>query len=506
MMMNTHDWLAQRTQVSPQKIALIFGDQHLTYQELNKRVAIMAAQLTDAGLKAKQHVAVLLPNRIETVCLIHALARLGAILVPLNIRLTAEELRWQAQQADCSLLICAAQTEAQAAPLAPSGQRIISVDLPHTPGFESLYDFMGAPAECLSRPLDLSALQGIVFTSGTTGHPKGAMLTFANHLTSATASAFRLGNDPADRWLACMPLYHVGGIAIIFRCCLYGTTVVLHNGFDLVAVSQALETQDITLISLVPTMLHRLLETLSETPEPQPKHSKLRCILLGGAAATSSLLARCQDLALPLATTYGLTEAASQVVTESPLEGGRKAGSVGKPLMFSQVRIVGFDGQAVEPGEVGEIVIKGPTIMQGYYKNPAATQEALRNGELYSGDMGYLDQEGDLWVVQRRADLIVSGGENVYPIEIEQVLESHPDVKEVTVVGVDDDEWGQRVAAAIVPHRSSRTVTEDELLDFSRERLAGYKQPRLLRFVDKLPRTATGKIRRDQVQGLLNEE
>jgi O-succinylbenzoic acid--CoA ligase len=406
-MINSLDWLAQRAQVSPQKIALIFEDQRLTYNELNNRVVTMAAQLAAAGIEAGLHVAMLMPNRVETVCLVHALARLGAVLIPLNIRLTGGELRWQAGQTDCSFIICAAETETQAVALQQTGRRVISVDLPQPSGVETLYDFRGQAGEWYSRPLDVAAVQGIIFTSGTTGRPKGAMLTFANHQASAVASAFRLGTDPSDRWLACMPLYHVGGLAILFRCCLYGTTMVLQHGFDLVAVSRALETQRITLVSLVPTMLHRLLEANRLVLDSH--RSKLRCILLGGGAATPSLLERSRALNLPVVTTYGLTEAASQVVTESPVEREPKAGSVGKPLMFSKVRIVDDQGQTLAPGEVGEIVISGPTVMKGYYKNLEATQKAVRNGELYSGDMGYVDGDGDLRVVQRRSDLIVSG-------------------------------------------------------------------------------------------------
>ncbi len=493
---NTLDWLAHQAQVSPEHVALIFEQQEITYQQLNDKVAKMAAQLAEAGVEAGQHVAMLMPNQVETVCLIHALARLGAVLVPLNVRLTESELCWQVNQADCLFVICTSQTEAQAATLAQSDVRVISVNLSTHKNVETLYDYMGEVEEWQSRPLDVSNVQGIIFTSGTTGHPKGAMLTFANHQASATASAFRLGTQPNDRWLACMPLYHVGGIAIIFRCCLYGTTVVLHNGFNLVTVNQSLANQQITLVSLVPTMLHRLLDT--EKPALASSTS-LRCILVGGAATTPALLTRCQALNLPLATTYGLTETTSQIVTQVPMPGGHKAGSVGKPLMFSAVRIIDVEGQPLPAGDIGEIVVSGPTVMQGYYK----TKKIVHNGELHTGDMGYLDKEGDLWVVQRRADLIVSGGENVYPAEIEQVLEAHPAVGEVTVVGVADDEWGQKVVAAIVPKDPERTVTEEELVAFGREQLAGYKQPRMVRFIDKLPRTASGKVRRHKVKDWL---
>ena len=356
----------------------------------------------------------------------------GPVLVPLNVRLTVPELRWQIEQADCTYIICDHHTRIAGSLISSSGLKIVSIDISHSPEVWELRSFSADDTVDWQRgPLDLSKLQGIVFTSGTTGRPKGAMLSFSNHFWSATASAFRLDTDPTDRWLVCMPLYHMGGIAIIFRCCLYGTTVVLHTGFDPSTVSLALASQKITLISLVPTMLHRLLRSHKESLVG----SMLRCILLGGAATPPTLLAECQTLNLPVATTYGLTETASQVVTESLNKARGKSGTVGKPLMFSAVRIVGDEGQELPPGAVGEIVIQGPTVMQGYYNQPIATQKALRNGQLYTGDMGCLDKDGDLWVVQRRADLIVSGGENVYPAEVEQALLEHPAIRDVCVVG-----------------------------------------------------------------------
>ncbi|MFQ5342341.1 MAG: o-succinylbenzoate--CoA ligase, partial [Anaerolineae bacterium] len=380
---------------------------------------------------------------------------------------------------------------------------ILSVDRTEQPGVEALEDL---PARAVGfregRRRDLDEVQSIVFTSGTTGRPKGAMLTYGNHMASATASAFRLGTLPGDRWLACMPLYHVGGLAIVLRCCLYGTTLVLHDGFDPASVSAALDTQAVTLISLVPTMLRRLLEARGKRPFPE----SLRCVLLGGAAAPATLVERSLAFGVPVATTYGLTEAASQVATASPDDVRRKAGSsamgaghfVGRPLMFSQVRIAGADGHDRPPGEIGEIEVRGPTVMAGYYHSPEATREAVRNGWLRTGDMGYLDVDGDLWVVQRRSDLIVTGGENVYPAEVERVIVEHPGVEAACVIGVEDEEWGQRVVAAVVTAEGA-TVTDAELLEFCRARLAGYKQPRAYRFLTSLPQTASGKVQRDAV-------
>jgi O-succinylbenzoic acid--CoA ligase len=484
------DWLFHQARVSPGKPALVFEDRRWTYAELDTVVERLCARLVTAGVKRGQHVAVLMPNRPEFVAAIHALARLGAILVPLNTRLTPAELRWQIEQSDSRHLLCTDETAPLAAELAAP---VVNIS-----GIETAIDEHIKVLKSKNRlSLQLADTQGIIFTSGTTGHPKGAMLTFGNHFYSATASAYRLGILPGDRWMLAMPLYHVGGLAIVLRCCLYGTAVVLHPKFEPAAIAHTLRTQAISLISVVPTMLHRLLEYHADSlASPH-----LRCILVGGAALSPQLAELSAAYQLPVIATYGLTEAASQVATATLDEVARKPGSVGKPLLFTTVRIADPDGQSLPAGNIGEVVVSGPTVMAGYYRQPEATKQALRDGELFTGDLGYLDAEGDLWPVQRRADLIISGGENIYPAEVEAVLRQHPAVAEVCVIGLPDGEWGQRVAAAVVLKPQANASAED-LLALARRQLAGYKQPRRIRFVETLPLTASGKIRREAVRAL----
>ncbi len=497
------DWLAERAAVTPQKLALLIGEQRWTYGELDTAVAHLTTFLHHKGICPGQFVAALLPNSLEYVCLIHALARLGAVLVPLNTRLTPAELQWQIDHVgakwlvtdeekwsivNCQLLIVNEETIATTKPL--------TID---------------------HWPLTIDHLQAVIFTSGTSGTPKGAMLSYANHYHSAHASAERLGVQPDDLWLSVLPLYHVGGLAVIFRSCLYGTAVSLHPRFDLAAIHHDLDQNPITLISLVPTMLHRLLESRTHWPV------SLRLILLGGAAAPAELVQRANALprhSLPIhnsqftihnslfplvAPTYGLTEAASQVATMLPADAARKPGSVGKPLLFTRVKIVDEQGHELPPQQIGEIVVSGPTVMAGYFargQEPEEDQAPLLPGSpapLHTGDMGYLDADGDLWIVQRRSDLIVSGGENVYPAEVEGVLRGHTAVAEACVVGLPDAEWGQRVAA-MVQVQPGQTVTESDLLAYCRQQLAGYKIPRHVQLVDALPLTASGKIARQQVR------
>jgi o-succinylbenzoate---CoA ligase len=522
----TRYWLQARAQTSPHALALIYGQERWNYADLNRRSNALAAYLTAQGVQAGDRVAALLPNSPLYVCLIHALAQLGAILVPLNGRLTPSELTWQTEQVGCHWLIAKEELS-----LANAQSLLVNEQLLEpTPPFSTPH----SPPPIPHAP----NLQAILFTSGTSGTPKAVPLTFANHFYSTMASAYRIGTLPNDLWLSCLPLYHVGGLAVIFRSCLYGTAVDLHPRFDLDAINRSLDTNPITLISLVPTMLYRLLSSRDHWP------ASLRLLLLGGAAADPELMARANALPravtsdrysvsskklkvgsesprpLPqppfpiVAPTYGLTEASSQVATMLPTEATRKPGSVGKPLLFTTVKIVDEQGQDCPPGQVGEIVVSGPTVMAGYLSEvdltglvnetnlPSRSRQNLSGlATFVTGDMGYLDEDGDLWLVQRRTDLIVSGGENVYPAEVERVIRKHEAVTAVAVVGIPHPEWGQQVAAAIVLHEES-SLTEADLLDYCRAHLAPYKLPRRLLFVADLPQTASGKMARTAVADL----
>ncbi len=501
-MQPTNDFLSLAAQSHPHRLAIWDGDARLSYAQLNQRVAALCDRLDALGVRRGERVAVLLDRGLEAVTLVHALARLGAVLVPLNTRLTPEEMRWQIEAAGCARVLCALSDF-------PLEEAIPLADLPPA-----------AEPDCWLRgALDLEADFGILFTSGTTGRPKGAVLTWGNLFWSATASAFRLGVLPSDRWLLTLPLYHVGGLAILLRSALYGTAVALPgfpgDRFDLDTLWARLRESGATLVSLVPTMLYRLLEPrvelLAETVEADgiETHSRsasphgwpdsLRLILLGGAAAPPELLARAFNNGLPVAVTYGLTEAASQVATAEPEMARRKPGSAGKPLPWTAVQVRGKDDCSLLAGEVGEIYVQGPTVMRGYLDQPPITDW------LPTGDLGYLDADGDLWVVQRRNDLIVSGGENVYPAEVEGVIRQYPAVEDVCVVGLPHPEWGQQVAAALIL-RPGALLDEAELLAFCRSRLAGYKLPRRIVTLDEFPRTASGKIRRDALRAQLTDQ
>jgi O-succinylbenzoic acid--CoA ligase len=480
------DWLSISASANPNALALLYEGQAWRYHELDREVSALRAGLQPQGIQPGQHIAVLMPNTADTVILIHALIRLGGVLVPLNTRLTAEEIAFQVANADCAALIYDSAFSDKVQSL--DVQKIAFADLDAT-GTQTV-----EPQE-----IDLNDPHAILFTSGTTGQPKGVMLTYSNHFWSATASAFRIGTLPEDRWLCCLPLYHVGGLNILFRCCLYGTAIVLHNGFDVDKVLHSIQDDGVTLASLVPTQLYRLMGEIENRSTPLIHH--LRLVLLGGAAATPELVIRGQALSIPVATTYGMTETDSQVATQTPEATQVKPGSVGRALPFSAIRVMDDDGKALETDQIGEIVVSGPTIMREYFRNEQATRKALQEGWLHTGDLGYFDSDGDLWIVQRRSDLIISGGENVYPAEVESLLRQHSAVEEVCVIGLPDAEWGQRITAAVIL-KSDTELTQEVLIAFAREHLAGYKVPRVIRFVDALPLTSSGKVERKSVAAL----
>lgn len=469
----TPDWLADQARQRPTAPAVITRVATLTYAELDARATALAETLTSAGVAPGEPIGARLSLTLDSVVGVHAMARVGAVLVPLNLRLTPEETAWQIAHVGARFVL---------------DESILNLEERSARGDAS-------PSSPLLPP---SSPQAIVFTSGTSGRPKGALLTRENFFWSAMASALRIGTLPDDRWLCPLPLFHVGGLSIVWRSVLYGTAMVLATSSRVEDLARDLRDTGATLVSLVPTQLHRLLEHDADSLR------SVRLVLLGGAAATPDLMARAQAAGVRVAPTYGLTETTSQIATQRPEDALRKPGSVGKALPWSRIRVVDNDGSDAPANQPGEIVIEGPTVFAGYWRDPEATAAVLRAGTLHTGDIGYLDADGDLWVLQRRTDLIISGGENVYPAEVEAVLSQHPAVSQVCVVGLPDAEWGQRVAAAIVP-QPNVALLDSDLLAFARARLAGYKVPRQLKHVEAMPLTSSGKVLRREVAELFRE-
>ena len=440
--MKLDNWLAQRAQSCPERTALVTEASSVTYAELEAEATWVARRLAAYGVRREGLAALTMHPRREEVVLLHALMKLGAVALPLSPQLTeAERAAILAEQRPAVDLNDAAeltQTEA---------------DMP------------------LLGEHDMDDLQCRILTSGTSGTPRPVDLTYGNFLFSAVGSAFNIGIEPEDRWLCCLPLSHVAGLSIILRSVIYGTTAVLMDGFDTEKVASTLISGDISVLSLVPTQLIRLLEAGADLSAP-------RAILIGGGPVPEDALRRALDQGATVVQTYGMTETCSQVTTLAPADAGRKVGSAGRPLLTSHVRI-----------EDGEILVQGPTVSRGAI-DP--------DGWLHTGDLGHIDDEGFLYVTGRRSEVIVTGGENVMPAEVEAVLISHHAVADAAVLGRPDPEWQEAVCALVVLADGTE-AREEELREHCAASLARHKVPKQVDFVSSLPRTSSGKLLRGQL-------
>ncbi|QLD88149.1 o-succinylbenzoate--CoA ligase [Natronomonas salina] len=485
------DWLAVRADATPAATALAgAGDvaSAVTYDALDERVEVLAGRLAARGVGVDDRLAVCAGTRPAFVSLVHAAQRLGAVLVPLNARSTGTELAERLERVDPAAVVCERETEAAVADA--TGGTALSLDDPAA-GAEELSAIQPEPFDLPEWELDDPLV--VMFTSGTTGDPDGVVLTLGNVLASATASAFRLGLVPHDCWHVPLPMYHMGGLAPVYRSVLYGTALSLQRDFEPEATLAAMREADATAVSLVPTMLERLLDAGS--------FPDLRFVLLGGAACPPELLARAQERDVPVAPTYGMTEAASQIATARPDEARANPASVGNPVMFAEVTVVDDAGGVCEPGEEGELVVSGPMVTPGYL-DADRTAEAFAAAGLRTGDVGHRDETGRLYVHGRADDRIVTGGENVDPTEVADALQTHPAVADCAVVGLPDEEWGELVAA-LVELADGRSAAAEELREHCGDRIAGYKIPRKIGFVDDLPRTASGTVDRTAVRDRL---
>ncbi|MBM7116754.1 o-succinylbenzoate--CoA ligase [Archangium primigenium] len=458
----------------PDALALTFAGQGWTYAALDEAVGRWVAALRARGVGKGECVGVLSTNHAALVHLFFALGRVGAVLAPFNARLTPSELGPMVEDVAPRLLLA----------LSP----FVSL-LPGAEPLESFADTVArASPDC--PPLESGAARVILFTSGTTGRPKGAVLTEGNFRASARGSRANLGAHPAPRWLGTLPLFHVGGLAMLTRTAYDGGCLVLRERFDADDTNRALDTEGITHASFVATTLERILDARQDAPVP----ASFQCALIGGGPVPAPLLARARAAGIVSLQTYGLTESCSQAATERPDEADGL--TAGRALPGLEVRVVGPSGEPLAPGEEGELEVRGPTVMAGYWNRPEATREVLREeGWLRTRDLGRLDARGRLTVLARRTDLILRGGENVYPAEVEKVLADHPSVREAAVVGVPHARWGEVPVAFVVP-RDGAPLAADVLEAWCQERLARFKLPTRLLPLDALPRNAMGKVER----------
>jgi o-succinylbenzoate---CoA ligase len=460
---------------NPAGHALVHAGVTLDYAGLDAFVRQMSSALRARGLTAGQRIAVLANNGAGTVLLVHAAVRARLPLVLLNARLTAAELAPQLALARPALVVADPPLRDRV-----SGPALTMDELTREASRSAPFE---GPAT-----IDPAAPHTVLFTSGTEGRPKAAVLAAGAHLASARASNALLSFGRGGRYLCTLPLFHVGGLSVVVRCALAGAALLLEERFDAGVAARALGA-GATHASLVAATLARTLDARGDAPFPET----VRAVLIGGGPTPAALLARAASAGLPVLQTYGLTEAASQVCTERP--GEADGATSGQPLPGTQVRIVDAEERALPALAAGEIEVRGPTLFSGYLDDAQATAAALRDGWLRTRDLGALDDRGRLAVYTRRSDLILSGGENVYPAEVEAVLLSHPDVLEAAVLGRAHPAWGQ-VVIAILALRAGASFSPPALEEFCRARLAPFKVPRELHRVSELPRTAAGKVDR----------
>ncbi len=485
--MELPNWLDTAARNHSHKLALEFGEARWTFSELRRQVNAAASTLDHSMPERRGRIGILSTNRPGYVFAVHAATCLGIPFVPLNWRQSPAELAWQFQDAEITLLIADEHHEAisetvrtnfgiVAIPIAEFEREPKAIPLsPRSTGE------WGWAAR-----VHLNTEAAILYTSGTSGRPKGAILTYGNLWYSAIASALHIGHHADDIWLATMPLFHIGGLSILFRSVIGGTPVILHDRFDPERTLRSID-DGATLASLAPTMLDRMVEERGDRPWP----SHLRCVLLGGSATPARLLDTSQRLTIPVAPTYGLTETTSQATTLLPHQVSDRPGSSGLPLPLTELRVGTTRGQA-SPGELGEIEVRGPTLFSGYLGDP---RKRVQDAWFATGDVGFLDDDGYLYVIDRRDDLIVSGGENIYPAEIERVLRTHPLVADAGVVGVPHETWGARPIAAVIWGGDAET-SESKLRRHCAGRLSRFKIPDRFVLVDVLPRTPSGKLLR----------
>ena len=498
-------WIARRAAISPDRPAITFEDQTQTFGELSFRIDCLAAQLRDGGVGVGDRVGYLGPNHPAFLVTIFACARAGAVFVPLNFRLTGAELGYIIGDAGIGTLIVDATltpgVDAVRADLAV--KRWIAIG--SVEGWES-FDDVASASEPIAEPAvpEPDDIALIMYTSGTTGRPKGAMLTHGNLFWNNVNALLSLDVNSTDISLVCAPLFHIGGLNVTTLVTLQkGGRIVLMPAFDPTAALKLIAEHRITTMFGVPAMYL----FMSQVPEfSSTDMSSINYLVCGGAPVPEPLMRRYGERGIPFAQGYGLTETAPLALVMSTDESERKIGAAGnKVVPLSDVRLVDAENIEVAVGEPGEICVRGPQVMAGYWHNEAATRAVIDDGGwFHTGDIGKADADGYVYVVDRVKDMVITGGENVYPAEVESVLYSHPAVAEVAVLGTPHEKWGEAVTA-VVALKPDAELTLDELRTHAKDQLAGYKLPLRLEFVDALPRNPSGKVLKFQLRDAFAE-
>ncbi|QPA31580.1 fatty acid--CoA ligase family protein [Thermaerobacillus caldiproteolyticus] len=502
--MNLSSRLAEVAQQLPDKEAYVYEGERCTYGELNAAISKFASGLRNIGIQKGDHIALIVGNSPHFVIGLYGALRLGATVIPINPIYTPDEISYILTNGDVKAAIAFdllvplfAKMEARL----PQVEHVIICETPQgkeqgislTKKMKSFTDILLSGDVQYEGPTladDDTAV--ILYTSGTTGKPKGAMLTHKNLYRNAQDIANYLKINEDDRVIATLPMFHVFCLTVALNAPLMnGGTVLIVPKFSPAKIFKLAREQKATIFAGVPTMYNFLYQYEEGNPDD---FRTLRLCISGGASMPVALLKNFEKkFRVIVSEGYGLSEA-SPVTCFNPLDRPRKPGSIGTSIMNVENKVVNEFGEEVAVGEVGELVVRGPNVMKGYYKMPEETAHAIRDGWLYTGDLAKMDEEGYFYIVDRKKDMIIVGGYNVYPREVEEVLYSHPDVIEAAVIGVPDPNFGEAVKCFVVSKTPS--LTEEELIDYCRERLAKYKVPSSIEFLEELPKNTTGKILR----------
>jgi fatty-acyl-CoA synthase len=486
------DWLARRAALSPERLALVdtIRGRKIDYREWNAAANRTARYLRELGVERGSRVAVLATNCVEVLDVWFACAKLGAIFQPLNWRLTDGELAALLEDGTPSVLVYGAGFAPQVAAL-----RAVAGSVRHFVGLEDPSGF-GAREACSSEPFPAEPMSpddpwALCYTGGTTGVPKAAVLTYGSIHANAVNTLVSWGLDASDVALLNAPLFHTGGMNVFTApLVLAGGASVVCRAFDVAQVFDLVQSRAITVLFGVPTMFIAM--------QAHPRwgdvdFSSLKLVISGGAPCPTPVFEKFWDRGVDFKTGYGLTEAGPNNFWLPPSEVRRRPGAVGVPLFDVEVKLVDESGREREGAGEGELLIRGPHVCGGYWKRPAETAKVIADGWLRTGDLARRDEDGFYSIVGRSKDLIISGGENIYPAEVECVLAAHPAVAEVAVIPVPDPKWGE-VPRAVVVTREGSVATEHELVAFAKERIASFKVPKSVVFLPALPKTSVGKI------------
>jgi fatty-acyl-CoA synthase len=492
------NWFLQRALRAPERAALAFDGQTWSYAQVQQQIEQLAGRLHGLGVRRGDRVAFLGLNQPMFLFALFASGRLGAIFVPLNFRLAGPEVAANLDDADFSVLIADAEhrilVDGVRADL-PTVRHFLSED--ETDGWQPTDD--GGSSATDPVHVDPDEVAVIMYTSGTTGRAKGAMLTHGNLWWNNINAMHNFDVLASDVTLAAAPLFHIGGLNVLTLVTLQkGGLVLLHRSFDPAVALTEVQRHRVTTMFGVPTMF----QLMAQHPSfANTDLSSLRILICGGAPCPESLLKTWETRGVPIEQGYGLTETAPMVSFLAPEYALSKLGSAGRPPLFTEVRLVNVDGTPVsEPQVKGEIFTRGPNVMRGYWRNPEATAEAIdSDGWFHTGDVGWMDPDGFLTISDRVKDMIISGGENIYPAEVENVIKEYPGIAEVAVIGVPDAKWGETVCA-VVTLKAGQHLQLEQLRKFAETRLARYELPRRLEIVPALPRNATGKILKAQLR------